>query len=330
MRQLLHSPLDDLCSALRGDGIGGASPEEIIWLANSHLVSPALFTSLKKAGHPDFGDDLMEYLEEIHRLNCARNQRLRMQASELASELNKVGITPTFIKGARFLFLHEDETSCDRMLSDLDVVVEEEAAQTAVSALGRIGYDLLQKDADGKHTVGAFSRTKDVGSVDLHVRYPGPPKIADDLRSRGRLERRTVEGATIFLPDRALAVVITIIHEMLHDHHLRTGGIAVRYLMDLEFLLTRAAREDHERIQELLAGFTPRLSLAVQQLMLKRMFVHKNTLVRVGPLAQLHHWRRLLLSRSAALAQIDKRARRIAGAVRNGLASAVAKYRIAD
>jgi hypothetical protein len=101
--------LTRLCALLRGDatnqsdlpGWDDADWTEIVALANRNFLAPALHAALETApGRADVSFDAAWYLAMLHRLNAARNAKLRSQIEELALALNSVDIRPVLLKGA--------------------------------------------------------------------------------------------------------------------------------------------------------------------------------------------------------------------------------------
>ena len=93
-----------------------------------------------------------QVLTEIHavrHLSESRNQRITNQLETIITVLNQEKIQPLLLKGASYLMRPVSELQQFRMISDIDLLVNESLINTAVDALKRQGYSFSNYLPDG-------------------------------------------------------------------------------------------------------------------------------------------------------------------------------------
>ncbi|WP_138466107.1 nucleotidyltransferase family protein [Poseidonocella sp. HB161398] len=259
-----ETPLDQLGRCLRGDPPADADWLAVISIANIHFAGPWLYRSLKAAPRTDgFDQEVLDYLEEIDDANNERNRRLLSQLAEITARLNAEGIVPRVFKGAAVLARQARPGDSPRMLSDLDLMVDESRGAEVSALLGDLGYELIEGSI-WEHSVGSFFRDDSVGAVDLHTRMPANIErwVPPGTRS-ARWQTVRLGDAELALPDASLHFVINLLHDMLHDRGVISGFLELRYLLELADLAGNpAAPLDWEWIRDICR--TPRLRLCCE------------------------------------------------------------------
>ena len=102
-----------LCACLAGDGAaearaalaplreaGETAWQELVRMAGAQQITTALGPILRARNLADLlPADLADYFDGMATLNRQRNERVRVEAAELASLLNDAGVNPVFLKG---------------------------------------------------------------------------------------------------------------------------------------------------------------------------------------------------------------------------------------
>jgi hypothetical protein len=253
------SGLQVLVELLNGIKTGQDQWDKIIQEANRHLVAPALYVCLRdQESLSSVPSDVKKYLRLLHDLNEERNRRLRLQAVETLGALNEAGVEPLLIKGSALLMVLPEQRLGTRMISDLDLVVDKGAVEGSVARLLSIGY-LPLPDPPGPHAYGKFYRPTDVGSLDLHLRPPGPTCLfteSEPLRSASV----EVLGVRMKIPTPAEWVTLLIAHDMILDLRLRTGDVDLRRLLDCREIQSLGYDIDWDAVRDRLPS--GRLALA--------------------------------------------------------------------
>lgn len=229
--------LRELAACLRGELPDTLDWDQVIRLANEHLLGPRLYRSIAASAGAERADpEAMDYLASLDAANSERNARLLAQLAEFTQASAAAGVTLTILKGAAELVRSRPQGASPRMLRDLDVMVRADEAARTDAVLRALGYDTFPEDP-GTHSAGCYFRPGDVGSVDVHLRLPAlfahlvpPEELA--------LHNETVSlGDNVLrVPDASLQFVINLGHEMLHDQALASGSVHLGYLLELTSL----------------------------------------------------------------------------------------------
>ena len=100
--------------------------EKLITLASGNLMLPALFFNIqKKKVTYLFPEDFIEYIKNIFEINKARNKILLSEAKELSELLYKNNIKHIFLKGTALLLSNVFEDIGERMVTDIDFIIQD-------------------------------------------------------------------------------------------------------------------------------------------------------------------------------------------------------------
>ena len=258
MRRL--ETLRRLSAALAGSPMVGADWRGIVEFANEQLVTPQLRAALRRRPPPEgLTQDLEAFMEQVLARNRQRNARLFAQLRQALSALNAAGLEPTLLKGAALWVALDRPPRFDRMLQDLDILVEPHEAARALEALSSAGFQVLaQAHEPWRHVVAELGRPTDVGVIDLHHRPPGPVKMAGLARLSSRFEW---EGVCAWAPEPAAQVVLLALHDQFHDGAYWRGDISLRHLLDIAAL---GPRVDWSAVDRLAGNPLVRRAVAVQ------------------------------------------------------------------
>ena len=111
--------------SLQGVDIINVNFENLIKLASSHLMLPALFFNINKKNLSHlFPEDFIECIKNIYSINKARNEILLKEAKELSDLLYKNNINHIFLKGTALLLSNVFEDIGERMIGDIDFIIQ--------------------------------------------------------------------------------------------------------------------------------------------------------------------------------------------------------------
>lgn len=148
----------------------------IFQLATAHLVAPGLYASLSGQGRlGQVPADIREALEALYCLNDARNRQLRQGLSDAVKALNGVGIVPLLLKGSIALLPYQYPYAFARMLSDLDIAVDQAELASAAEGLQNAGFRYApgtERHADlaqyRQHHLPPLFHPSGLGYIELH------------------------------------------------------------------------------------------------------------------------------------------------------------------
>ena len=152
---------------------GNIDWDDVVKLSTSHYVFPALYCNLKRA---DFlhllPTDLVEYMKHITNLNRERNKQIIQQAKEINELLLSKSITPIFLKGTGNLLENLYEDIAERMVGDIDFLVDKKKFEKTVNILKQNGYS-QEKDIDNtilNRHYPKMTKNKKTAAIEVHYK----------------------------------------------------------------------------------------------------------------------------------------------------------------
>lgn len=138
MVNILYRPESEI---LNGIDISTINFENLIKLASSHLMLPALYFNINKKNCSYlFPDDFIEYIKNIFAINKARNEILLAEAKELSELLFENNINHIFLKGTALLLSNVFEDIGERMMSDIDFIIQYKDEEKAINLFKKNNY----------------------------------------------------------------------------------------------------------------------------------------------------------------------------------------------
>lgn len=216
--------------------------EQIVQVSSAQFVLPALFIRLKKASLlNELPSDLVEYMEYLTDLNRERNQQILDQVRDIVTLLNSHGIDPIFLKGTAHLLLSLYEDITERMVGDIDFLVEESEMMKVVQLLIDAGYQ--QK---GKFRPELMKITKHYprltnfnypAAVEVHREVIRPPHDRQFRSSKIISEKRKIAGQwKVYIPSAEHLIIHNVLNVQVNDMAYLWGTVYLRQMYDLLLL----------------------------------------------------------------------------------------------
>jgi hypothetical protein len=115
--------------------------DAIVVEGSKHLVLPALYCRLKAKNLLHcLPDELKAYLEELTSINRNRNVAILKQVNTISDLLQKHHISHVFLKGSALLALGVFEDLGERMVGDIDILIEKSQIEISRDILLANGY----------------------------------------------------------------------------------------------------------------------------------------------------------------------------------------------
>lgn len=146
--------------------------EELIKIASSQLIIPLIYSKFKKLNLINFlEDDFRKYIREIHTINLNRNNILIKEIERIEKILNNEKIKFVLIKGAAFIKKKIYENIGERMIGDIDILVNKEDSIKITRILENNGYfknKPVTKFWKKKH-LPRFINRKNLFAIEIHT-----------------------------------------------------------------------------------------------------------------------------------------------------------------
>ena len=125
--------------------------DDLIKIGSNHLVLPAIFGAIKRKKIQNFfPKDFLDYLKEISILNQNRNEAIMDQIVYISKIFDKYQIKYVFIKGSAMLLAKKFDNIYERMLGDIDILVEEDDLTQANKILLENGFKEVSDEFKNK------------------------------------------------------------------------------------------------------------------------------------------------------------------------------------
>ncbi len=194
-----------------------------MWLA---LKRKNLIGGLPEAAHGA--------LQRRHMMNVIRNERIRQQGLNVIGICERLGVTPTLLKGGAAMFEAPPEELGKRFMWDLDFLLPADAIETVADAMKAEGYKLTEEpNDDWVYTYPAMRRKGDVSDVELHHRV-GQQRSLLSAATALRDSRPLPSEHRLHVLSPTHRVWHNIFHSQVQDQGHTLGLIRPRQLVDLE------------------------------------------------------------------------------------------------
>lgn len=223
---------------------GDVDWERVVFLSSNHLVLPALYIQLKKTDLIDLLPvDLGEYLEFLTAENLDRNRQILKQVSEINGLLNQNGIQPIYLKGVAHLLINLYENIGERMIGDVDFMVEETEMLKAAEILIKAGYSPLVEYSSNiynkaKHYPRLTSE-KHCAAVEVHrqvIIFPYYKKFSFDYINKNK---RLLKDVNMYVPSDNDLIIHNTVNAQLNDKAYINYSVNLRQMYDFVLLSKR-------------------------------------------------------------------------------------------
>ena len=186
--------------------------ESIVKIASSHLVLTTLYCRLKQKKLLDFlPEDLLIYIKELTLINRNRNLELLKEIQEISTVLNTHEINYVFLKGCALLAGNYFKDFGERLIGDIDILVQPDQLEKASQLLALKGYtksiSFNYEVKNYRHLPRQVSDDK-FGAVELH-RHILNKKYSHLIDTKVVLSNKTIiNGVSIPSVDDLIRIII--------------------------------------------------------------------------------------------------------------------------
>lgn len=215
--------------------------DHLVRVGSSHLVLPAIYCRMKAKGLLEtLPEELEVYLKEITNLNRERNQQLLAEARQISHWFQEVNIDHVFLKGTAMLASGYYEDLAERMVGDLDILVEKNKLHESYNLLLNHDYKPLKNTSDPeyqekfRHLTRLISSDK-IGAIEIHrhlLRIKN--KLVEPIHILGSKKKKN----KLFIPSHLHLFHHNIFNFMINDYGNNLYNLNMRNWYDSEVILT--------------------------------------------------------------------------------------------
>ena len=195
--------------------------DAIVIEGSKHLLLPALYCRLKaKELLTVLPEDLKRYLQEVTTLNRERNEAILHQVKAIATLFNKHHINHIFLKGTALLIQGSYDDIAERMIGDIDILVEHSQLDCAFDLLIQQDYEpiaqTLGSDFFEHRHLPRLTTTHDICAIELHRKlftsYTHPQLQPNNLL----VQKRNIDH--IYIPSQDHLLLHNILNAQINDN----------------------------------------------------------------------------------------------------------------
>lgn len=174
------------------ENISEVELEDLTKSASANLLLPTIFYKLdKKMVGKELPKEFYNYLKYIHKINLNRNKKIINQINKISKLLRNENINHVFIKGAALLFSEIYENIGERMINDIDILIDKDQlikAKDLFIANNYIitsDYDFFEKK--NRH-LRRMTSNSEICAIELHHKIIN--KEIDTILAKSILKRK--------------------------------------------------------------------------------------------------------------------------------------------
>ena len=247
----------DLVEYIREKFITGqANKDRFISLCSNHLVLPAITLKFQQHGLLDLcSEEYKNHLLDILEINRKRNREILHQVDEINTVLAKENIQPIYLKGTGNLLDNLYSDIGERMIGDIDVLVQEQDYFKAADIILKLGYKndipIYYDIKVAKHYPRLYKEDVpadiEIHRVPVNIKYSN--QFSTDLLYKQKKE--ISDFLNCFVSCAEQKIIHTFIHSGLSNKGFRNRTLVLRDLYDA-YLLSKKVDLDNvlDQIEE--------------------------------------------------------------------------------
>ena len=263
--------------------------EKLIKTTSKHLLLPLLYSKLKKTKLiNELPKELVDYLKNIYEINLKRNQELIKELKIISTWFNENKINFVFLKGSALIASEVFENIGERMIGDIDILVDKNKIHDAQRILKNNGYyETAKYFFFNERHLPRLAHKKKIFAVELHK------EIVDKIIDKRLYNKKTINSC-IFLKNSIpiqnhIDTYLTIIYNFLqNDYSSRNLTYNYRFFYDLKVLekkykinnakinYNKALRKLNIISDQLNIRKSNNLKLTLQEKFFKKKFIYAN------------------------------------------------------
>jgi hypothetical protein len=211
--------------------------EAVVKVSTSHYVFPALYCNFKRANFLKYvPEDLVGYMGHITELNRERNLQIIKQAKEINKLLLANNITPILLKGTGNLLGGLYDDIAERMVGDIDFIVNKNHTSSTKIILSDSGYKTNRIMPPSHRHESTLINENYIAAVEVHKELLIEKYSQEFQYDVIHKEIQEINGVMVLSFDHQLA--LSIISHQINDFGYEYKTITLRNAYDV-FLLSK-------------------------------------------------------------------------------------------
>jgi len=211
--------------------------EAVVKVSTSHYVFPALYCNFKRVNFLKYvPEDLVGYMAHITELNRERNLQIIKQAKEINKLLLANNVTPIFLKGTGNLLGGLYDDIAERMVGDIDFIVNKNHTSSTKIILSDSGYKTNRIMPPSHRHESTLINENYIAAVEVHKELLIEKYSQEFQYDLIYKEIQEINGVMVLSFDHQLA--LSIISHQINDFGYEYKTIALRNAYDV-FLLSK-------------------------------------------------------------------------------------------
>jgi hypothetical protein len=211
--------------------------EAVVKVSTSHYVFPALYCNFKRVNFLKYvPEDLVGYMAHITELNRERNLQIIKQAKEINKLLLANNITPILLKGTGNLLGGLYDDIAERMVGDIDFIVNKNYTSSTKIILSDSGYKTNRIMPPSHRHESTLINENYIAAVEVHKELLIEKYSQEFQYDLIYKEIQEINGVMVLSFDHQLA--LSIISHQINDFGYEYKTITLRNAYDV-FLLSK-------------------------------------------------------------------------------------------
>ena len=187
-------------------------------IISSHLFIPTFYSLLKKKNYIEYlPKDFKMFIKKIYIINKNRNKILKDEVLFLSNVLTKARIEHVFIKGASNIFANIYDDYGERMVGDIDFVIDQIDSEKVLCLLNSNGYfsKIAMKKNDKFRHLPRMTNSKKTFAIEPHINIIDNPK---DIIKTNNILKNKIKINDIWMPCYEDKFHINILNKTINDN----------------------------------------------------------------------------------------------------------------
>jgi hypothetical protein len=211
--------------------------DAVVKVSTSHYVFPAIYCNFKRADFLKYvPEDLVGYMAHITELNRERNLQIIKQAKEINKLLLANNVTPIFLKGTGNLLGGLYDDIAERMVGDIDFIVNKNHTSSSKIILSDFGYKTNRIMPPSHRHESTLINENSIAAIEIHKELLSENYTNEFNYSFVEKDSQVIKGVTVL--SYANKLNLSIIANQINDNGFYYNTMALRNAYDI-FLLSK-------------------------------------------------------------------------------------------